>query len=77
MISRRSFMSSILALGTAPAIVKAESLMRVFEVKQRMIPIVFGTCRFEGRIIWQSDFAAGPVQSVTRIWADGRLIYPL
>jgi len=37
MVSRRGFLTGILALGAAPAIVRAESLMRIWVPPQEMV----------------------------------------
>lgn len=60
-MNRRSFMGSILALGSAPAIARAESLMKVVGV---WIPHdnYWSICRYSfgeplyPTVIWQSEY---------------------
>lgn len=49
-MNRRGFLGSMLALGAAPAIVRAESLMRVYPASLRT-PLVFGTMRIDGQLL--------------------------
>jgi len=53
MVSRRGFLTGMLALGAAPAIVRAESLMRLWVPPQTLMPMEIG--RYEGFRFITSD----------------------
>lgn len=73
-LSRRGFLGSILALGAAPAIVRADSLMRIVPMETTLIAGELGSlARFDiiiGGALRVAHANAAFVASVNREWNE-------